>query len=90
MSPEAEDRVSRAAGSGPHRHYEVRVHNVPVNPHKYLRTTYEQVGPLAAPATPLRRQNKQYLPTGIGSRGTGADAVFAGGVLQRRPAHLPV
>jgi hypothetical protein len=21
----------------------VRVHNVPVNPHKYLRTTYEQV-----------------------------------------------
>jgi hypothetical protein len=21
----------------------VRVHNVPVNPHKYLRTTYEQI-----------------------------------------------
>jgi murein DD-endopeptidase MepM/ murein hydrolase activator NlpD len=30
--------------TGPHLHYEVRIHNTPVNPHKYMRTTMADLG----------------------------------------------
>ncbi len=36
--------------TGNHVHYEVRIHNIPVNPHKYLRSTLADLGKSAQPA----------------------------------------
>ena len=40
--------------TGPHLHYEVRIHDTPVNPHKFLRTTFAQLGWDTEPSSPTR------------------------------------
>lgn len=39
--------------TGPHVHYEVRIQDTPVNPHKYLRTTMEQMTTASASSAPV-------------------------------------
>lgn len=40
---------SEGRSTGPHLHYEIRIHETPVNPHKYMRETMQEFASSSAP-----------------------------------------